>query len=289
MLPCGRGSPRSKLERRASSDAGPRPVTDPSPRLDPPQELADPNAAPRAAQADVDEFLQKWRGRWPEWRIAQSFLVAEHRLRAEAWFALLQEFTDAAWGGADPTPGIAKLGWWQEELRGWSKGARRHPLGIALQRVPAPWPALAVGLAGLQAARGEVLDGRVDGLDAAAQHLRACADAIAACERVLFADAAAASAHKADDEPNGSRNAFALLALQTLWATADAADRDAAVRTQARAQCLLQAWTSPAATRPRRVYDALIRRRLRTVARSGGLAPLSPWAALWAAWRAARG
>jgi hypothetical protein len=270
---------------------------------------------PRAAQADVDDFLHKWRGRWPEWRIAQSFLAADHRLRAEAWFALLQEFTDAAWGGADPTPGIAKLGWWQEELRGWSKGARRHPLGIALQRVPAPWPALAVGLAGLQAARGDVLEGRIDGVDAAAQHLRACADAIAACERVLFADVepstressqqvpsqavpsqqalpqpSARDAESASNhEPITTHGAFGLLALQTLWASADAAERDTAARTQARAQRLLQAWTSPAATRPRRVYDALIRRRLRAVARGGGLAPLSPWVALWAAWRAARG
>ena len=40
---------------------------------------------------DLDDFLGKWRGRWPEWRIAQVFVPEAQRPLAEAWFALLQE------------------------------------------------------------------------------------------------------------------------------------------------------------------------------------------------------
>ena len=100
-----------------------------------------------------DDLLDKWRGRWPEWRIAQVFVPEAQRATAEVWFALLQEWTDAAWTGADPTPGFAKLAWWQEELRGWARGLRRHPLGRDLHRRPVPWDALADALPALQAAR----------------------------------------------------------------------------------------------------------------------------------------
>ena len=78
-------------------------------------------------------FLDKWRERWPEWSVAEVFVPAREREMAVAWFALLQELTDAAWGGSDPRPGEAKLGWWAEELHGWSQRRRRHPLGLALQ------------------------------------------------------------------------------------------------------------------------------------------------------------
>ena len=88
--------------------------------------------------SDVDAlqaFLAKWRARWPEWAVAEVFVPAAQRERAQAWFALRDELGDAAWGGQDPLPGDAKLGWWAEELDGWSRGARRHPLGLALQKV----------------------------------------------------------------------------------------------------------------------------------------------------------
>src|SRR5690606_20699556 len=63
---------------------------------------------------DAAGFIDKWRARWPEWEIASVFVPEAQRPLAEAWFSLLQELTDAAWGGADPTPGLAKLAWWQE-------------------------------------------------------------------------------------------------------------------------------------------------------------------------------
>src|SRR5512141_2186426 len=88
-------------------------------------------------------FADKWRQRWPEWRIAEVFIAPAQRELAIAWFALRQELLDAAWAGSDPRPGEAKLAWWAEELDGWSRGRRRHPLGLTLQRHAAPWSQLA--------------------------------------------------------------------------------------------------------------------------------------------------
>jgi hypothetical protein len=233
--------------------------------------------------ADVEEFLGKWRSRWPEWRIAQVFIDPAQRVRAEAWFALLQEFTDAAWSHGDPTPGIAKLGWWQEELRGWSKGARRHPLGIVLHRFPAPWASLAAGIVMLPSARERVHAADATALQVLTDHLRPYAEAIDACERILFAGASAgdAVAHEGADP----RAAVVYIALQTLWLSADATG---VAHYGEQARTARAAWPGPASTRPRRVYDALIHRRLRTTAAGGALLPLSPWATLWAAWGAAR-
>ncbi len=237
--------------------------------------------------SDYEEFLDKWRGRWPEWRIAQSFVAPFQRARAEAWFALLQEFTDAAWSGDDPTPGIAKLGWWQDELRGWAKGARRHPLGIDLHKSLAPWPSLAAALTPLQAARETVRSGDAAAVSALEETLRPCADAIDACERALFGETTIEPSNVgnvARQHPNNSEG-IVLIALYTLWASADAPDP---ARHADRARALIAAWPQPAAVRPRRVYDALIRERLHAIVVGKGLAPLSPWATLWTGWRAAR-
>lgn len=227
--------------------------------------------------ADLDDFLEKWRGRWPEWRIAQVFLPEPQRLPAEAWLALMQEWTDAAWAGDDPTPGFAKLAWWQDELRGWAKGARRHPLGRVLQKRPAPWTTLAADLSALQAVREPLRRGEAP--ERMLPTLQALADAMTDCERALFDDTASA----ASGAPNV--DAFGLLALYALWHREDAGDA-AQVRTSAGP---LLATPSPrAATRPRRIHDALCRGRLQHVAARGEAAPLSPPAALWRSWRAAR-
>src|SRR5690606_35745561 len=59
--------------------------------------------------SDADDFTAKWRAQWPEWNIGAVFLPEAQREAAFAWLALLQELTDAAWGGTDATPGLAKL------------------------------------------------------------------------------------------------------------------------------------------------------------------------------------
>jgi hypothetical protein len=240
---------------------------------------------------DTEEFLGKWRGRWPEWRIARIFVDPTLRDLAEAWFALLQEFVDAAWGGEDATPGAAKLSWWQDELRGWSKGARRHPLGAVLQKIPAPWPDLAQSLMSLQAARDaarKIAENPMTQASAEAfsDSLRPCAAAISACEAVLFvvADAVETSHEKPRYDGSGGPQGMRLVALHALWTFAD---RPGLARPDL-VRALLANGPGLATNCPRRIYDALIRQRLRAIVAGGDLAPLSPWSTLWTAWRAAR-
>lgn len=229
----------------------------------------------------LDDFLDKWRTRWPEWRIAQPFVADAQRVRVEAWFALLQEWTDAAWAGDDPTPGFAKLGWWQDELQGWAKGGRRHPLGRVLQKQSAPWAALATTLPALQAIREPLR--RWDAPEALAPAMHALADAMADCERALFMEAETAASTRASAE-SGS-GAFGLLALHALWHR-DAAGDAMPQRTWAARLAAMP--SSRAATRPRRIHDALCRGRLQRFAAGGEIVPLSPPVALWRSWRAAR-
>ncbi len=206
--------------------------------------------------AAVDSFIAKWRARWPEWTVAEVFVPAAQRDIAVAWFALLQELTDAAWAGEDPTPGLAKLAWWQEELQGWSQGRRRHPLGISLQLRQVPWQALAAALPALRETRAPR-----DTVSALAA-LRPFAEAAAMVEQALLADPQHA-------DPDASL-AASLLATHPRWSagTVEASDLDAR-------------WPAPSGPRPRRILAALARTRLRH-----RLRPL--WRALWVAWRAAR-
>ncbi len=223
-------------------------------------------------KADLDDFLSKWRGRWPEWRIAQVFVAESQREIAEAWFALLQEWTDAAWAGDDPTPGFAKLAWWQEELLGWSKGARRHPLGRVLQKQSAQWTALAAALPALQAVREPLRAWAAP--QTVMTPLQPLAAVIADVERALFASETAAVG-----------DAFALLAVHALWHRDEAA---AAAQAKTWAQQLLSTAPQRAGSRARRIHDALIHARLKRVAANGEVSALSPAAALWRSWRAAR-
>lgn len=224
-------------------------------------------------------FVAKWRARWPEWNIVQVFIPAAQRDRVDAWFALLQTLTDAAWGGSDPTPGLAKLAWWQEELQGWSKGARRHPLGEALQRFPAPWAALAASVMSLQQTRA-----RADDAQAAMAVSQPFAAAVAACESALFGVSVDATALIGK----------ALLGERLLVDPESAvplrqSDSADAPTSSARAWALqlLTAWPEDA-TRPRRLQTALLRARLVHFAQTGDNAPLAPWRTLFVAWWAAR-
>ena len=134
--------------------------------------------ASNEATVEAASFAGKWRARWPEWGIARVFVPAGQRELAEHWFALLQEWTDAA-TTAEPAPGLAKLAWWQEELRGWAKGARRHPLGARLQKLPLDWTMLAMALPALSRHESGFDDAGVQGL----------ARAISDAEQVLFDEA----------------------------------------------------------------------------------------------------
>ncbi|MGY1459079.1 phytoene/squalene synthase family protein [Luteimonas sp. A534] len=221
---------------------------------------------------DAAMFVDKWRARWPEWAVAMVFVPGDRQPLAEAWFTLLQELTDAAWGGGDPTPGLAKLAWWQEELGGWAKGARRHPLGALLQPQPAPWLELGRALPDLRALRDDGSGGDARPAGAGAGHGDAVAGktfaaAVADCEAALFGG-------RAPDADAASAVLSSLLGERALLRAA-AMDPIAPVDGVPGA--------GRPASRPRGVQAALVGARLARPA-----APLSPLRALFAAWRGAR-
>lgn len=230
-------------------------------------------------------FADKWRQRWPEWRIAEVFIAAPQRELTLAWFALRQELLDAAWGGSDPRPGEAKLAWWAEELDGWARGRRRHPLGITLQRHAAPWSQLAMAAASLPATRDAAID-----TAAAAAALTPFAQATTHIDAVLFGMATPALA--ADAIPGLLAGKLFLLAdsaapLQVrARAGAQSAEQGVA---RAWAAELLQVQQRPRGSRSARVLAALERQRLQRFTRGSPLLEAGPrWATLWGTWRAAR-
>lgn len=247
--------------------------------------MNDPTAAGVAHGArGADDFVAKWRARWPEWAIAEAFLPPSRRAVAQAWMTLLQELGDAAWGGDDARPGEAKLGWWAEELPGWSRGARRHPLGQVLSSRAASWDALAAALPTLLASR---------------ERPRDTTAAVAAVAPFAVAAAAVESEVCATPETTSSSGdlASALLAERLLHHVDGAvplqllaAHADASAAAQAWAAALLDAWPLGApVARARRLHAMLQRTRL--AQRAAGVAsprPLSRWGTLWRAWQAAR-
>ena len=213
-----------------------------------------------------DSFLDKWRARWPEWTLAEVFVPAPQREAVVAWLALRQELLDAAWGGSDPRPGEAKLGWWQEELEAWQRGMRRHPLGKLLQPREAPWAMLAAALPLLAATREQPAPAR----------LRPFAEALAAVGAALEPGSVAVPW---DTLADGLR-------AQRLLGGAD----DAVHRQEAAA--LAAGWHTgglDARGRPLagRLFDAILHDRLARHAR-GAHGPPARMRTLFAAWRAAR-
>lgn len=252
--------------------------------------------------AGPDSFIDKWRARWPEWAVARVFVPHARQPVALAWAALQQELGDAAWGGSDPRPGEAKLGWWQEELLGWAKGLRRHPLGTLLQREHADWARLAMALPALRESRERPSD-RAQ----AYEQLTDFALAVSAIDHAL-ANPHAHTEHAGDGgDPRTVAGALAqagdaatLAAAQLLHARLLAAG-EAAVPLQvlarvgegdgvaAWAQELIASWPDrsalPRTSRFRAITAALARARL---ASRRPDRPLSAWNALWTAWKAAR-
>jgi hypothetical protein len=234
----------------------------------------------------LDSFLDKWRSRWPEWQMAEVFVPRRQRGTALAWFALAQEFEDAMNAEGDPTPADAKLGWWREELRDWSKQRSRHPLGRVLEPQRAPWALLADALPALQRMRERPRDAA-----AAFAVAEPLAKAMVAVEDALFYPD-----QRWGTSLLGTRSqamACHLLAAR-LSAAGEAAvpqelpGRNDAVL-QAWADTLLRQWPPHAGeAMPRKQWSALVRLRLQGIG-GGEQAALSRWRLLWSCWRAARG
>ncbi|MFC6841640.1 squalene/phytoene synthase family protein [Xanthomonas theicola] len=230
----------------------------------------------------LDAFLDKWRRRWPEWAVAETFVPAAQRARTVAWFALLQEFDDILNIAGDPLPADAKLAWWGEELRNWAMQRSRHPLGRVLEPVAAPWAQLAEALPGLLAARASA----VDPGQAHAQ-LESFAQVAAAVECALF-----------DATPvDAATRAVATQVLAQRLAEVGAAAVPLSLRSgddaQARqqwAQALLQRWPRRVrGPRARRILSALARARIVRQATIPAPKPPTAMATLWRAWWAGLG
>ncbi|GAB3513367.1 squalene/phytoene synthase family protein [Pseudoxanthomonas daejeonensis] len=233
-------------------------------------------------------FLEKWRARWPEWRLAEVFVPLEQRERVVAWFALLQEFDDILNIAGDPLPADAKLGWWGTELRDWAGHRSRHPLGRLLEPVEAPWSALADALPALVAARARAADG-----GAALAALAGYAQAVVAVEAAVLGG------------PRAEPRALAAQVLATRLAEAGlqavpqarqpvdteaTAGRESAQREWAGE--LLAVWPARVEGAPaRRMWAAFARHRLARFADGQLPRPASRWPlrTLWQAWRAAQG
>lgn len=238
------------------------------------------------AVSGLDNFIDKWRARWPEWRVAEVFVPRDERDLTLAWFALRQELTDAAWGGSDPQPGEAKLAWWAEELDGWEQGRRRHPLGQVLQRQPVPWSLLASCLPALLASREPAQD-----TARAIQVLEPFGEGVAGVAAILYRS----------DTPAPARSVIVgLLAERLLTHGAAGAPRDIQAQlgdaadplvvARAWASALLQSWP-PAhnGASAGRIRAALLRGRLQGFASGRQTSvPMPYWRALGTAWRAAR-
>lgn len=224
-------------------------------------------------QAALEAFLGKWRARWPEWRVAEVFVPVQTRAATLAWLALRQELADAAWAGADPRPGAAKLAWWSDELRGWVNGRRRHPLGLALQRIAAPWNDVAEALPALEAARELPMT---------------VGEGTARWQATVapFALAAARVSATIDGMAGNDGDSAAIEA--SLGAVRALAGEGSAEAEAARAR--LRAPSSRhAGARADRIFAAIARLRLQALAAGGtGRAPAGHWRVLWAAWRAGR-
>ncbi|KIQ96729.1 squalene/phytoene synthase family protein [Lysobacter sp. A03] len=229
--------------------------------------------------AALADFLAKWRGRWPEWNIAEAFVPADQRDVALAWATLQQELVDAAWGGSDPIPGKAKLGWWQEELSGWTRGARRHPLATVLQAFPAPWQLLANALPALADARE-----RPASVAAAFDTLEPFATAVAQVDNALF------------DTRSVAGDGRVVAANLLHWRMAHEGDGGVPLDMLARAADghPVAVWAAELGrqwpmerpgSRVRRIWAALARKRL---AAGAATAPLPAVQTLWIAWRSAR-
>ena len=88
----------------------------------------------------LDGFVAKWRARWPEWSVAQVF-VPRRAARRRRWpgSRCCRNSPTPPGAAAIPRPAEPSSPGGRKNCAAGRKGARRHPLGDALQRLPAPW------------------------------------------------------------------------------------------------------------------------------------------------------
>lgn len=213
-----------------------------------------------ADSSALDSFLDKWRTRWPEWSVGETFVAADRRARAVAWFALQQEFEDAMNIAGETLPADAKLAWWGEELRGWSQQRSRHPLGRVLEPIPADWAGLAETLPVLMDAREPA-----SSADAAYAQLQPWAEAMARVESIVLGGAPSAQLFVVQTL------AQRMIEVHVAAPPQDHSGTDAAARQHGWATTLLRAWPAFGRAAPeRRLWASYAHGRLQRFVRAGG-------------------
>lgn len=258
--------------------------------------------------ASLDSYVADWRRRAPELEILSTFLSPVADRRSLAWACLLQQIEEPALEPVEPAVARVKLAWWAEELARGTRGEARHPVLQALVGA-APERAAQLPLPALAEAALTLLDERAPprGLDAWLARLDPLAEAVGACEAVLFgADAAAAAQASRSDlalhillfQARRARSDWPLdlLARHGLTRT-DVAERSAHPGMAGFVRDVAQALRPLAAPRGRlgalrAARLGVDRWRLARLARDGALLPErmlpGPLRALFTAWNAAR-
>lgn len=238
-------------------------------------------------------FVEKWLAAQPEMRLLEVFCPPPQRTLLRAWGALLHELGETCFELADPGVARTKLAWWAQDLGAGAGG--RHPLSLAIfghaqaQAIDADaWRRLALGGASLLDS-----DHQPPSLDAALAEIEPLAQAIAGIEGRLFGEATdprdvavhlqctrslrgllgsfPERTRLPRDLPGDGASAGALRAYAVLLAEARAPGAGGGLLAQMR-----------------RAADG---RRLQALAKWGEPAQalaISPWRALWLAWRAGR-
>lgn len=213
-----------------------------------------------ADSAALDSFLDKWRTRWPEWSVGETFVAPDRRARAVAWFALQQEFEDAMNIAGETLPADAKLAWWGEELRGWSQRRSRHPLGRVLEPVQADWAGLAQALPLLIEAREPAVSG-----EAALAQLQPWGEAMERVEAALLGGQASARLFVVQALAQRMIEAHVAAPPQ------DHTGTDTAARQRGWAASLLRVWPAFGQAAPeRRLWASYARGRLQRFVQAGG-------------------
>jgi len=246
-------------------------------------------------------YIAKWQQRQPEMRVLEAFAAPDQRTLLTHWWALWNELDEAMFELSDPAVARSKLAWWGQDL---AAGARaQHPLVRALLAEPraaavsaARWRELAQQAIAL--ASDEFAADDIAGVKARWQPL---ADVFAVLEQALFgrADAARIAAQwqmaralraLRRGQPERAGLPLQLLARHGL-VLGDLSGQEPPSAFWRDYRDELYGTAAEAAALPRRARDEFDRLQLNRLVAGQPLAramAISPWRALWLAWRAAR-
>lgn len=221
----------------------------------------------------LQSYLDSWRRDWPEWSIAERFIPQSLRTVAQAWFAVQQQWEGLLPAASESMATAAKQAWWKHEIDNWQQGQALHPLGSVLCVITAPWAQLATTMTCLQTLQCTSADVRHG-----YQELWAMIHALATIDNHLFGRTVSSDPQALLIQWLDARRRRGGAGASPPGQTAD----------QWRQQLLTMWPNKPSLARPRRIWLALIRRRIQDPLisqRSRG----DVFVQLWRSWQVAMG